>query len=325
MTEPVPSKEYMWCYSVPLSVLDVDRYIDLSSTDQYYFDHPHRRQCIALSFAHQLEPTILCRSLHAAVQRFPKVGSRAVLFEGLHRFHLETEQTKLRLVNVKPEILTNICELWRICSFLCDKQDKGHRPLFQAYLMRCADESRGCVLIAGFEHALGDAASYAMFIAAWSALYKEQRHASAVPTATIDLPPDMFTSSDAGNPGKALPSDRPEPRRYQLTAQLLASFKEEMRRRSGEATLSINDILMAQVRVPAAQISCPPCISPGLMHMLSAPSCRTCPHPVTHTACTVPRTCSPCDVGPSCAVQRSPEDASRPALRARRFFSSTLC
>ena len=254
MAEPIQStKEYMWCYSVPLSVLDVDRYIDLSSTDQYYFDHPHRRQCIALSFAHVLEPTILCRSLHAAVQRFPKVGSRAVMFEGHHRFHLETEQTKLRLVNVKPEFLTNICELWRICSFFCDNQDKKHRPLFQAYLMRCSDESRGCVLIAGFEHALGDAASYAMFIAAWSALYRDQRHASAALTPMNDLPPDMFTSSDAGNPCKARPSDgRPEPRRYQLTAQLLASFKEEMRRRSGEATLSINDILMAQARVPAA-------------------------------------------------------------------------
>jgi hypothetical protein len=91
-----------------------------------------------------------------------------------------------------------------------------------------------------------------MFIAAWSAIYREQRHASAALTPIIDLPPDIFTSQDAGNPGKPLPSDgRPDPRRYHLTARLLASFKEEMRRRSGEPILSINGILMAQVRDPA--------------------------------------------------------------------------
>ena len=227
------SKEYMWLYSVPMTVLDFDKFIDLSSLDQYYFDHPHRRQCIALRFSHILDPTILTRSLHYAIEMFPKVGSRTELFEGSRCFHLNTEQTKLKLVNVKPEFLTNISDLWRICSFFCANQDKEHRPLFQAYLFRCSDESHGCVLIAGFEHSLGDAASYAMFISAWSIIYSEKIQASSGLSTMAEFPPDVFTSEEAGASGQALPSDgRPEPLRYQFSESMLASLKAEMRLRT---------------------------------------------------------------------------------------------
>jgi hypothetical protein len=241
--------ECMWCYSVPLASLDVSRLIELSSTDKYYFDHPHRRQSIALSFGHMLDPTILCRSLDATIQRFPKVGSRIVQYEGKLRFHLDTEQTKLRLIIVKQDYLTDIHEWRRLFFYLSDRPDQDHKALLQAYLLRCADERHGCVLIVGFEHCLGDAASYAMFIAAWSDLYREQLQRAPQPSPSTDLPPGVFSDDEVGERLSAAPSaGRPAPRRFHLSAELLASLKNEMRRRSGEASLSVNDILMAQAR-----------------------------------------------------------------------------
>ena len=249
-------EEYMWCFSVPIASSEVNRFIDLSSTDQYYLDHPHRRQCVALRFLHLIDPLLLVRGLHAAIQQFPKVGSRVVIYDGSRRFHLENEQTKLRVVMVSPDFLTDIFEWRRLFYLFSDRLDRQHKPLFQAFLMRSRDESLGCVLFAGFEHCLGDAASYAMFIACWSEEYQQQLTRHAANTALTQLPPDIYASPDEGDYGDGPQTnhDRPEPRRYELSAELLSTMKAEMRRLSGDNHLSVNDILMAQV--------CPPPYSP---------------------------------------------------------------
>lgn len=241
------SEEYLWCFSVPPTSSEVHRFIDLSSTDQYYFDHPHRRQCIALRFSHVLDPTLLIRCLHTAIQRFPKVGSRVVSYDGRHRFLLESEQTKLRLIIVRPEFLANVHEWRRLFYFFSDHLDREHKSVFHAFLMRSHDESHGCVLFAGFEHCLGDAASYAMFIACWSDVYQELIAQFSV---NYEIPPGMYLSTTDGDYGDNLDAtlSRPEPRRYELPSALLAELKADMRRRSGDPNLSMNDVLMAQVR-----------------------------------------------------------------------------
>jgi hypothetical protein len=250
MAEDGCSEEFMWCFSVPPASSDVNRFIDLSSTDQYYLDHPHRRQCVALRLMHILDPTVLIRCLHIAIQRFPKVGSRVVSYDGRRRFLLESEQTKLRLLIVRPDFLTSAYEWRRLFYFFSDRLDQEHKSVFHAFLMRSRDESLGCVLFAGFEHCLGDAASYAMFIASWSDIYQEQISQHAINLALADIPPGMFLSTTEGDYGDDLHTDhcRPKSLRYELSSALLADLKADMRRRSGDPHLSINDVLMAQVR-----------------------------------------------------------------------------
>ncbi len=194
-------------------------------------------------------------------------------FEGKLRFHLETEQTKLRLVMVKREFLTDIHEWRRLFFYFSDRADQDHKSLLQAYLLRCTDERHGCVLIVGFEHCLGDAATYAMFIAAWSDIYREQLQATPQLPPSTDIPPGVFSDDGVGERLSATSSDgHPAPRRFCLPAELLASLKDEMRRRSGEESLSVNDVLMAQVRLPPAE---------GSREAL-AQAHRTAPHATRH-------------------------------------------
>ena len=155
------------------------------------------------------------------------------------------------MIIVKPEYLTDMHEWRRLFFYLSDRADQDHKALLQAYLLRCTDERHGCVLIVGFEHCLGDAASYAMFIAAWSDFYRAELQAAPQLPPAADIPPGVFSDDDVGDRLSAAAGDGcPAPRRYCLSADLLASLKEDLRRRSGEGSLSINDILMAQARTP---------------------------------------------------------------------------
>ena len=201
-----------WCYTVPKSVSAVDRYIRLSSSDLYYFEHPHRRQCIALEYSKVLDPVLLCQSLDCTITTFPKVGSRVVPFDGFQQFHLESEQIKLRVVTVGPDIISSMYAWCHAFQTLSSQAAGAEKPLFLAYLLRCKDEAHGCVLMAGFEHALGDAASYALFLEAWSDQYERlQQRLGAIPPAPRGFPPGTFRESAADS---TAPASGLAPRRY---------------------------------------------------------------------------------------------------------------
>jgi hypothetical protein len=239
--------DFMWCFAVPKCEVEVNRLIKLTSTDQYYFDHRHKRQSIALRFDKMLDPFTLCRGLHSAISLFPKVGSRVVLYEGTHHFNLEIEQIKLHLVMVEPEFMSNVFAWRDLFYYLSKKQDDNTNILFQSFLMRCTDPSMGCVLISGFDHSLGDASSYAMFLSKWSDSYSEIE-CEAQHSINTDLPIGIISETVFKETGGIPPcTNRPQPRRYEFSADMLAAVKAEVRRDSGEGDLSINDILMAQV------------------------------------------------------------------------------
>ena len=268
-------EECMWCFTVPLVPSKVNRFIDLSSTDQYYFDHPHRRQCIALRFAHMLDPTLLIRCLHAAIEKFPKVGSRVVSYEGRLKFQLETEQTKLRLIIVQPKFIEDIFDWRRIFFLFSDRADQGHKSLFHAFLMRAPDASHGCVLMAGFEHCLGDAASYAMFIAAWSDAYRNQLLRGASLSPLTDIPPGVFSSAEEGDECDGLSSDRtrPDPRRVGRRSACPARARPLTARGGGRPSA-------------AGGTSCPPGCSPGSRRRCAGAAATRASAPTT---CSWPR------------------------------------
>jgi hypothetical protein len=125
---------------------------------------------------------------------------------------------------------------------LSNQIDEQHEPLFLAFLLRCEDESQGCVLISGFEHALGDAASYALFVKAWSDKYEHlNNRLRKIQPVPRTIPHGAYHDSAMDIP---CPAGSLMPRRYILTPAALASFKAQLG--STGSTLSSNDILMAQ-------------------------------------------------------------------------------
>jgi hypothetical protein len=136
-----------WCYSIDNTKLIADRYMQLSIMDVFYFENPHRRQCIALQYTKVLDSVILCQSLGCTIAAFPTVGSRVEFLDGIGYFHLNSEQVKIRLVVVSPQVLSNKYE-WCHAFDVLSKHARESQPLFQAFLLRCADESHGCVLMA---------------------------------------------------------------------------------------------------------------------------------------------------------------------------------
>ena len=148
------------------------------------------------------------------------------------------------------------CHAFQILSNQADGADK---PLFMAFLLRCEDESHGCVLMTGFEHALGDAASYALFLKAWSQKYENlnDRLRSVQPVPQT-IPHGTYQDSAVDI---ACPASGLMPRRYILTAAALASFKAQLG--SSSSDLTSNDILMAQCACALAPHRRPPPAAPG--------------------------------------------------------------
>ena len=139
-----------------------------------------RHQCIVLQLGHVLDPVLLVRSLHHASKIYPKVASRIVpLEDGRPHFHLETERMRVRMVMVEAHVLSDPYHWAYAHETLLHAvspaqetrrpngggggQDDRH-PLFHAFLLRAHDSACGCVLVVGFEHTLGDAASYGLFL-----------------------------------------------------------------------------------------------------------------------------------------------------------------
>ena len=189
--------DYMWCYVVPQTESTIERFVELSSSDRYYYENPHRRQFIALKFLHLIDPTLLCQSLFRLADLYPKINSRICVFEGRPHFNLQKDAIKVRLISIEPQVLLDVYEIRRACFHLSDQLDKqGNKSMLYVFLLRSSDPHLGCILAAGFDHSLGDAASYSMFLHALSEDYANVLSASSA-----------RTDPDEGQQQQQLPAD----------------------------------------------------------------------------------------------------------------------
>ena len=227
---------------------NIDRFIQLDTDDLHFFTHPHKMQCIALQFSIVLDPVLLCQSLESTIALYPQVGSKIVSFHGAIQFHLDLEATRLRLVVVSPTVILSSADWDHVFKTLRMRAAESGkpRPLFQPLLLRCADPSHGSVLIAGFEHALGDAASYALFLAAWSNEYERLAHCTTLfRSIPQGFPGGMFKADAAAVPAVPGPTDLGvRMRRFILSPAMLAAFRSQLG--ASGAGLTTNDILLAQ-------------------------------------------------------------------------------
>lgn len=116
-------------------------------------------------------------------------------------------------------------------------------PLFQAFLVRCSDPRYGCCLVAGFDHVLGDGASYGMFMQAWSDSYEaETLRRPPRPEAAYEVPPHAYPYEGECF---ARVDFTKTAHRFVIPAEVLAVQKACI----GRGGVSSNDILMAQALV----------------------------------------------------------------------------
>jgi hypothetical protein len=186
---------HTWCYTVPRSEKD-GQLVRINSSDAFYLDRPHKMQTVALQFSKALDPMLLCQSLDDTITtRFPTVGSKIIAKDGVRFFQYGSELSRVRLVLVCPESLADPRE-WHATFLQLQPPIKDESaPLFQAVLLRCADASRGSVLLAGFAHVLGDAASYALLLSAWS----DHSRCTDARTLLSEYKPTMADPSDFDN------------------------------------------------------------------------------------------------------------------------------
>ena len=127
------------------------------------------------------------------------MGSRVVHHEGKNRFHLDAAEINVRLVRVEPRtVLAGSATEWeQVCDAMAP-QPKSHcglgaASLFDACLLASQNPRAGSVLIAGFQHVVGDASSYSTFLRTWSEKYEELLKGSArQPVLSLELPKGTF-------------------------------------------------------------------------------------------------------------------------------------
>jgi len=135
----------------------------------------------------------------------------------------------------------------QVCEKSMPPQNPGYgsdaSPLFQAVMLVSNDLSEGCILIAGFEHVLGDATSYSMFLRTWSEKYEACLHAHRDQLSPAVLPAVEFQ----------MPFTRREIRSlrrfFAFSAEGIGSLKD-----SSMDGCTTNDILMAQCACALAPI-----------------------------------------------------------------------
>jgi len=246
--------------------------MSLSLEDVHYAESSYRTQRIALRFTHTLDPLLLTQALHLAITEYPRVGSRLVVHHDEPKFHLEAGEITVRLVAVAPEVLSSGGAAWdNACQSMSPQKKVGFGPdatqLFEACLLTSHDAEAGCVLVAGFQHVLGDATSYALFMHKWSTIYHaraghklrelfpaagDHEDAGKAPGAGLprpDIPKDAFSPPLSAKRSSGSPEKDQSRRLFALSTQQLLSLKESMLAGGAKydgRICSTNDILMAQ-------------------------------------------------------------------------------
>jgi hypothetical protein len=108
-------------------------------------------------------------------------------------------------------------------------------PLFEASMLVSDDLSAGCVLIVGFQHVLGDAACYSMFLRTWSEMYEANLHAHLGKLPALTFPTVEFQLPMARRQSRALR------RFFSFSAEGISSLKSSV-----PDGCTTNDLLMAQ-------------------------------------------------------------------------------
>jgi hypothetical protein len=105
-----------------------------------------------------------------------------VRHEGAPKYHLEAAEINVRVVSVAPDVLRSASlKAWdHVCQSVSPTKKGGFgddaTPLFEACLLVSHESAAGCLLVAGFQHVLGDASSYSMFLRCWSDIYEVRLH-----------------------------------------------------------------------------------------------------------------------------------------------------
>jgi hypothetical protein len=168
----------------------------LTAEDLHYAESNYRTQRIALRFAHICDPILATQALHLAIADYPKVGSRLIMYEDVPKFHLASAEIGLMVVAVEARVLMNGClaEWDHVCQTMSPIKKMGFKAdataLFEAFLLVSHNPACGCVLVAGFQHVLGDATSYSLFLRRWSEIYQARLDKKVT---------DLLQSSKTGN------------------------------------------------------------------------------------------------------------------------------
>jgi len=240
--------------------------------DEIYINGNFATQRIALRLAKVLEPSLLVQvslfdtadsfallsvavvpltgpllmqSLRSALGAYPRVGSQLKLYYGKPAYHLRSGQIDVHVIKVGRDVLSQSpCTWLHVCEKTMPPRTAAGQncgpdasPLFEAVMLVSDVLSAGCVLIVGFQHSLGDAASYSMFLLTWSNMYTANLRthrcklsATSFPTVELQLPPMVPQQNSAIR------------RLFTFSAEGADSLK--MRVPAGCTT---NDALMAQV------------------------------------------------------------------------------
>jgi len=180
------------------------------------------------------------QSLRSALEKHPRVGSRLELHNGKTTFHLESGQIDIHLIKVGRDVLSQSPSNWlHVCEKTMPPQKGGYgldaTPLFEASMLVSDDLSAGCVLIVGFQHVLGDAACYSMFLRTWSEMYEANLHAHLGKLPALTFPTVEFQLPMARRQSRALR------RFFSFSAEGISSLKSSV-----PDGCTTNDLLMAQ-------------------------------------------------------------------------------
>ena len=255
------SQEIVECFSISKVDRDKSSCIKLTCADRFYLAEENRKQCIALQFNHLLDPVLLTEALYQAIEEYPTVGSRVIVQLEEEYFQIHAEDVKIFQVSVDPAIIRDVNEWTPAFQRFSQQVFADYKPLFQAYLLRSSQEPCGCILMVGFEHCLGDGASYAMFTECWSKHYSKLAP-EPIPSDTYEILVDSLTASLHQGP---IPLG---PFRYTFSPETIAKLKADAaqaraadRDCAADAAWqpSANDVLLAHVAcalAPLRRASC---------------------------------------------------------------------
>lgn len=233
--------------------LEFERLLQLSWLDRYYWDNMHAMQWLGFRFSEALDPTLTVQSLKMAIAEYPVVGSKVIVDDGKNKFHFDAETVSLRLVRVEGRMLEKLDELQQLCDVIrVPNADQKQNPLFKAFLYKSSDVRDGSALICGFQHCVGDAMSYSLFMHFWSRCYERLCQTTTLPP-DLEMPPEVFAQYSLLKSRHHRTDSSPLYRHYAFSARDLQLLKQEVMVESLEGEiLTTNDILCAQCAIAVA-------------------------------------------------------------------------
>eukprot|EP00961_Rhodomonas_salina_P102558 1379424-Rhodomonas_salina.1 len=226
-TVTVMLPECQWALTVRGQEEEFSRIFALTWQDKYYYDNAHAVAWLGFRFRDALDPTLTAQTLKAAIQEYPVVGSKVIMYDGKQKFLFDAEKITVRLLHVEGRMLQSMDELQKLCDIaLVPNPDRKKRPLFKAFLFKSCDERDGSALICAFEHCVGDAMSYALFMKHWSECY--ERSSLKAQSPDLEMPPEVFAQYSLLSKSNHRTDDSPLYRHFAFSTSDLQALKEEV-------------------------------------------------------------------------------------------------